>query len=222
MIPNQKLIAFVTLVAIAFPIFTFGSMSEELNQFTIENDTGAELVNVFVSANDSVNYGGNLLSITGSLANKKVVEFSVHYPNRCNLFNFLAVADNAEYFSIFHYEICDGNKQHLRLGRNYFAGKKKIDSLTDIVIENGTSRSIRHLFLMPGESGVWGIDYLHGNGDVQPGQSARLRLMTPAEKLTYAVRAVSEDGETYSFAIDLDDSMREFIYEIVDDWVDAQ
>ncbi len=214
--------AVVICVLAVFPIVSAADMSDELNQFKIENRTGTVIDYIFVSVGDSVNYGADILSAAGPLRDGQEIQLFVHYPDRCELFNFMAIAENADYFSVFHFEICDGKQSQLRLGRNYFAGTKMADANTVVVIENGTSHAFRHLFLAPGDTETWGIDYLGGNIPLGPGRPARLRLRTPAEDMTYAVRALDDKGQTYSFAIDVNDSMSEFVYEIVDDWIDVQ
>jgi len=197
-------------------------MPDELNQLTIENQTRSDIRYVFVSTDDSEGFGGNLVQAAGPLRNGQEIGLFVHYPDRCGLFNVLAVAEDAESFSVFHFEVCDEKPARLALLRNYFAGTKVVDPTTSVVIENGTSYPIKHLFLAASDSVAWGIDYLSGRGEISPGMAEHLQLMTPNDEVTYAVRAVDAEGRTYSFAIDVSGKPGEFVYEIDDDWVDTQ
>jgi hypothetical protein len=174
-----------------------------LNLITFENRTGDDIRYVFLSPSDSQHWGTDILGSTRVLHDDEDLGFFVHYPERCNEFDIYAISGSDEAYLVYGHEICDGEVSTVRLtGKNLNEEAPNFD-FVQVDLINETDYEIWYLFFSPGDSDMWGVDQLDKDTILHSGEN--LSLLIPAEEnpVRFDVRAVDQDGDSYTFYVEV-------------------
>ncbi len=214
---KRKLAIFAALVvAVALnPAFAQSRpFSQQVKQLTIINKTGSELKYLFVSPNDSDNWGPDILGSERTLPNNGNVSFFTHYPEACGKFDLMGVADGGAKFVARAVEVCDNrNNQRANLtAQNRQQGTANYQ-YAKLTFTNNTDVTIRFLFVSPSDSQYWGADYMDKDTTLDPGASHSILVPVSGNSVTYNVMGVDENEEQHKFDIDVDNSQEEYNFE---------
>lgn len=185
-----------------------------LNLITFENRTGSTIEYVFLSPGDSSYWSTDILGSSRVLRNGDSLGFYIHYPNHCNDFDIMAIDTNGNAFTLFDYEICDGQEAVIPLFNNALNSSAPSLDLVEVEIENDTGYDIQYLFFSPGDSAMWGVDQLDESTILRTGQSVSLLLPVESYDVRYDVQAVDEDRDSYTFYVQIDDSRDYYNYSV--------
>lgn len=187
---------------------------ENLNNITFQNGTGMAIEYVFLSPGDSEYWGTDILGANRVLDNGDSLGFFIHYPKRCNDFDIMAVAENRDAYTIYDYEICDGEEAVIQLSRHNLDETAPAFEFTEITLENQLSYEIWYMFFSPADSEMWGVDQLDENSVLAPGDSLSVLLPIGAREVRYDVQAVDQDEDTYTFYVELDNSKSSYLFAV--------
>ena len=195
------------LFALLLGILAWGnafSQASGLNMVSFANETGFELAYLFFSPGDSEQWGPDLLGVSESLQSGESRDFFIHYPEECGSFDFMAVDTDGDAYLIWDYQICDGRSERVAVTLDEFNGPAPPMSYVDLRIINELPYDIFYLFLSPGDSRMWGVDYLSSPGVLESGRLSSFLVPATEEPVEYHLVAVDEQGDLYSFAMDLE------------------
>lgn len=171
----------------------------EVNQLTVANFTGQALVFVFVSPGDSTFWGPDLLKSKGVLANDFQVSFYVHYPDACNVFDFMGIGSDGTVYQLPREQICDGNAATLAFTPASGQGLQSDFARMTVQLQNLTSTALAYLFVSPADSVMLGVDMLDAETVLGRGETVELVIPRENREATYDVHAFGEDGSHYEF-----------------------
>lgn len=214
MIKQRLIFAAILLLSIAGRAQAQGIDPSNLNLITFHNETGGTIEYVFLSPGDSGHWSTDILGSQRVLDNRDSLGFYIHYPNRCDDFDIMAIGANGSAFTLFDYQICDGREAHITLDRKSLDESAPQLDLVEIVVENDLNYEIQYLFFSPGDSIMWGVDQLDANTILQPGQSFSVLLPVQDREVRYDVQAVDEDHDSYTFFVEVDNSRDRFTFEV--------
>jgi len=189
-----------------------GINPSNLNLITFQNSTGEAIEYVFLSPGDSAHWSTDILGSSRVLSNGNSLGFYIHYPNRCDEFDILAIGASGDAFMMFDYQICDGTEAYVPLDRKSLGDAAPDFDLVEIVLENETNYDIQYLFFSPGDSIMWGVDQLDESTILQPGESLSVLLPTTRDEVRYDVQAVDEDQDSYTFFVQVDNSLDRYTF----------
>jgi len=192
-----------------------------LNLITFENRTGDGIRYIFLSPSDSQYWGTDILGSTRVLRDKQDLGFYIHYPERCNEFDIYAVDMSDRAYSLFGYEICDGETAEVRFTSQDLDDDAREFDFTTVEMVNDTDYDIWYLFFSPGDSDMWGVDQLDQETILTPGASVRLLLPVTTGHVRYDVRAVDEDEDTYTFFVEISPTDTDQVFSIVNGDLDS-
>jgi TolB-like protein len=176
---------------------------DQLNFVTLSNLTTDIIEFVFLSPGDSEYWGAEILGTERVLGPGESVGFFIHYPNECDLFDIMAVNGDDETIFIYDYEICDGREELVQFINEDLTDQLPEMDLVTIDIRNDIV-PIHYLFISPGDSDMWGIDFLGEEATFDSGGTVSFLFPTFSEPITYDLMAVDEDGDVYRFSFDID------------------
>ncbi len=191
-----------------------GINPEALNQITFQNSTGQTIEYVFVSPSDSQHWSTDILGSSRVMHNGDSLGFFIHYPNRCNSFDIMAIGEYGDAFTMYDFQICDDSEAVVPLHPSALNDVAPDFDMVEVVFENETSYDIQYLFFSPGDSAMWGIDQLDESTILLPGQSVSLLVPAGDADVRYDVQAVDEDWDSYSFYVSVDNSRDRFTFAV--------
>ena len=190
-------------VCLLFAGIQLGAINpDNLNSISFRNRTGADIEYLYLSPGDSEYWGTDILGAENILLDGEIIEFFIHYPDRCNEFDIMAVDEFQDAYIIFDYEICDGTEENVRFTSNDEVETASDLDLMQIDLSNDTGFEILYLFVSPADSEMWGVDQMDAETTLADGGT--ISLLLPAVELRYDIHAVDEDGDSYTFFVDLD------------------
>ena len=178
---------------------------DDLNLITFANLTDNDILYIFLSPGDSEYWGPEILGSERILASGDSLGFYILYPNPCDLFDIMAVDDEGGTFVIRDYEICDGEQELIEIVRKDLTEDAPEMDFATVYIGNDTL-PVYYIFISPGDSEMWGVDYLDENTILDMDGVVSFLFPVSEESTQYEVLAVDEEADTYefSFAVDLD------------------
>lgn len=204
----------LALAALLFPLILGGLSAQALNTVRFTNDTGFEIAFLFFSPGDSEVWGPDLLGAEGTLKDGEYAEFFVHYPEACGSFDFMAVDTDGDAYLIWDYQVCDGRAENVRVTLDDFQGPAPEMTYVELRLVNELPLEVFYLFVSPGDSAMWGVDYLSREGVLEKGRVSSLFVPAMGEAIQYDVIAVDEESDLYTFAIELDADEEVYQYPI--------
>lgn len=214
MIKQRLIFAAILLLSIMGRAQAQGIDPANLNLITFHNETGGTIEYVFLSPGDSGHWSTDILGSHRVLDNRDSLGFYIHYPNRCDEFDIMAIGGNGNAFTLFDYQICDGREAHITLDQKSLDESAPELDLVEIVLENELNYEIQYLFFSPGDSIMWGVDQLDAHTILQPGQAVSVLLPVQDREVRYDVQAVDEDHDSYTFFVEVDNSRDRFTFEV--------
>lgn len=185
-----------------------------LNTVRFSNETGFEIAFLFFSPGDSDSWGPDLLGAGDTLRDGARIEFFLHYPDECGTFDLMAIDTDGDSYLIWEYQICGGEPEDIELTLDAFNGPAPEMSFVELTLFNELPYQLLYLFLSPGDSEMWGVDYLSSAGVLTEGRSVSFLVPAAEDSVTYDLIGVDERSEIYSFAFDVDASEEEIAFPI--------
>jgi TolB-like protein len=174
-----------------------------LNFVTLSNLTYDTIEFVFLSPGDSDFWGPEIMGAERVLGADESIGFYIHYPNECDLFDIMAVNSGDRTISIYDYEICDGQEEFVQ-----FVSEDLTDQLSEMEMVTVNFRNdvapIHYLFISPGDSEMWGIDYLGETTTFDSDETVSFLFPVSSKPTDYDLIAVDEYGEVYHFSFEID------------------
>lgn len=190
------------------------SQQSALNSVRFTNETGFEIAFLFFSPGDSDRWGPDLLGSGDTLRDGEAMEFFVHYPETCGSFDLMAIDTDGDSYLIWEYEICDGRPGEIEVTLDAFSGPAPELNFVELTLVNELPYQLLYLFLSPGDSQMWGVDYLSSAGVLTEGRTISFLVPAAEAAMTYDLISVDERSEIYSFAFDVDTSREEIMFPI--------
>jgi TolB-like protein len=178
---------------------------DQLNFVALGNLTTDVIEFVFLSPGDSEYWGPEILGAERVLDPEESLGFFIHYPDECGLFDIMAVNSDDGTTFIYDHEICDGREELLQFISEDLTDQLPEMDLVTINIRNDIA-PIHYLFISPGDSDMWGIDYLGEEATFDSGGMVSFLFPASSEPIAYDLMAVDEDGDVYRFSFDIDTS----------------
>lgn len=211
---GRKKVAALLFALVLGGAATVGAQESALNTVRFTNNTGFEIAFLFFSPGDSEFWGPDLLGSEETLLDGEYIEFFVHYPDSCGSFDFMAIDTDGDAYLIWDYQVCDGRAENVRVTLDAFNGPAPEMTYVELRLVNELPLDLYYLFLSPGDSRMWGVDYLSRAGFLERGRVISVLVPAMDDAVTYDVIAVDEDSDLYSFSIDLDASRESYHYPI--------
>ncbi len=206
-----------TLLAAAILLLVLGGLHAQesaLNTVRFTNNTGFEIAFLFFSPGDSEFWGPDLLGSEGTLQDGGYREFFVHYPEACGSFDFMAVDTDGDAYLIWDYQVCDGRGANVRVTLDDFQGPAPEMTYVELRLVNELPLEVFYLFISPGDSGMWGVDYLSSAGVLEKGRGSSFLVPAVGDAVGYDIIAVDEESDLYTFSIEVDASREAYQYPI--------
>lgn len=207
-------IVLVALVILVIAVGSLGAQETALNTVRFTNNTGFEIAFLFFSPGDSDYWGPDLLGSEETLRDGEYVEFFVHYPDGCGSFDFMAIDIDGDAYLIWDYQVCDGRAENVRVTLDAFSGPAPEMTYVELRLVNELPLDIYYLFLSPGDSRMWGADYLSSAGLLAEGRVSSFLLPAMEESVVYDVIAVDQESDLYSFSVEIDAGRESYQYSI--------
>ena len=214
MIRRRLFCAAMLLIGIVGQAQAQGINPSNLNLITFQNSTGEAIEYVFLSPGDSAYWSTDILGSSRVLTNGNSLGFYIHYPNRCDEFDIMAIGASGSAFMMFDYQICDGTEAYVPLDRKSLRDTAPDLDLVEIVVENETNYDIQYLFFSPGDSIMWGVDQLDESTIMRPGELVSMLLPATKSEVRYDVQAVDEDADSYTFFVGVDNSRDTYTFAV--------
>lgn len=192
------------LVLFAICLFSvYGFDEDYLNRVTFENLTNQTIEFIFLSPGDSEYWGPEILGSERVLEEDESLGFFIWYPNECDTFDIMAIGEDGGTFIIWDYEICDGTEELIEFVRKDLVEEAPDLDFVNVHIQNETI-SIYYIFLSPGDSDMWGVDYLDEYTILETGDYVSFLFPASSDATEYDLMAIDEDGDEYQFSFDID------------------
>ena len=204
------LVLFALLVAVS----SFAIDPANLNTISFSNDTGFDIWYLYLSPGDSGEWGTDILGTTNTFDDGDTVSYLIHYPDRCNEFDIMAVDEDGDAYEVWGHEICDGRESEVVFTLDDLSTEDWDFDLVEVTLENDTGYDIWYLFFSPGDSDMWGVDQLDSSTVLEDGDEISLFLPANSVSTRYDVHAVDEDEDTYTFFVEVDDSDDDWYFTI--------
>lgn len=186
--------------------------SSSLGTVTITNNTGATIFNVYVSPGDASVWGPDLLDSSQTLSNGQSYTFRIDMAGSATTFDIMLVDSNGIGYTKMGQNIRNGRSNSFTFGRSDRGSAVDLN-LVRVTLENTLAHDVWYLFVSPEESDHWGPDLLASDETLDAGDE--YSFFVPVSSTTrYKVRAVDEDGDTYSFTIRLEEDSDDPRWEI--------
>jgi hypothetical protein len=200
---RSKRFAMIILLIVAVTCTAAAINPENLNRVTFVNNSGFDMYYLFFSPGDSEYWGADILGTTRTLNNGKKLSFYLHYPDRTNNFDFLAIDEDGDAYLVWDYAITDGDEAVIEITLDQYDGGFQMPELTTLDLTNETGYDMWYVFLSPGDSMMWGVDMLDDETILATGDSLSLFVPVSDDAARYDFLGVDEDEDTYQFYIEL-------------------
>ncbi len=191
------------------------AMAEEdsgLTTVSIVNDTGTEIYNIYFSPEDASVWGPDLLKSDQTLEDGDSHEFNVLFENDSFSFSLMVVDEDDYSYTLTSQVLQKGQANTFTITRAIRGDTVNLN-LIKVTLENTLDYDIYYLFVSPDESAEWGPDILASDQTFDAGES--ISFFVPVTKeYKYNVRAIDEDGDSYSFNITLRPKSSNPVWEI--------
>lgn len=186
-----------------------------LNSVTFYNNTGFDIWYLFFSPGDSNQWGADILGSTRTLDDGEEVGFFVHYPDRCNQFDFMAIDEDGDAYFIWDYQICDGREEFIEITlADYEPGEAVQLDFAEVSLMNDTPYDMYYVFVSPSDSQMWGIDMLDEFTILEPDDVLSLAIPVSKSQTLFDILAVDEDADRYVFRIELNNQQSSYRWAI--------
>jgi hypothetical protein len=183
---------------------------DNLNRVTFVNNSGSDMYYLFFSPGDSEYWGADILGTTRTLNDGENVSFFLHYPDRTNNFDFLAVDEDGDAYLIWDYPITDGDEAVIEITLDQYNGGYNRPELATVELTNETGYDMWYVFLSPGDSMMWGVDMLDDETILETGDTLSLFVPVTSDATRYDFLGVDEDEDTYQFYIEISNARSEY------------
>lgn len=200
---------FITILILSIAVCSIVAFdSEWLTEIEIQNDTGEEIFYLFITPSESENWGADILGYTESFYDGDSLKFNTYYPEESQSFDIRAITVSGETYEYYGFIVSDGSKKNrFRIDSSSWNSTDDIDfyydSFQTLSIDNETDYELSSLFIAPGDSIAYGIDFLSLNGSLYPGERFSVYLLMKRSILEYQIMAVDIDDDTYSFDLNV-------------------
>lgn len=162
---------------------------------SVRNNTGFEVLMLFVSAIDSDFFGPEVLGVETTLPDGDLREFTVHTDEECFDYDVLGLdVDGDMHFSIV--ELCPDEQTTVRLGEEGpLEDAPPLEHFVQLNIVNEHTETIEQLYASAVDGRYLGANLLGVSGPLDPGESRRV-LLAESEAVSYNAVAVDAVGET--------------------------
>lgn len=206
-----KVMILVLFVVCVFGAFAFDE--DYLNRVTFENLTNQTIEYIFLSPGDSEYWGPEILGSERVLEEDESLGFFIWYPNECDNFDIMAIGEDGGTFIIWDYAICDGTEELIEFVRKDLVEEAPVLDFVNVHIQNETM-SIYYIFLSPGDSDMWGVDYLDESTILDTGDYVSFLFPASEDATSYDLMAIDEEADEYQFSFDIDSSSDGDLYAI--------
>ena len=189
-----------------------------LNRVTVANETGYNVNDLFFSPSDSNLWGADILGSSRTLNNGEEATFFIHYPNRSNSFDILAIDEDGDAYLIPDFVITDGTPALLEITFDEYQGSYDMDQLARVDLTNDSGYDMWYIFFSPGDSEMWGVDMLGGTEILGDGETLSLFVQVDDAADRYDVLGVDEDEDLYGFSVEVSNEQTaiEYLIELTD------
>ena len=206
------------LLCLIFGTGVFALDPDELNNVAIFNNSGGDIVYLFLSPGDSEYWGPDILGSERTLEHRSALGFYIHYPDACNTFDFMAIDSDGNAYVKWDVEICDESEATISItGQDLSDSPPEVEYIS-LEIVNNASYDMWFVFLSPADSNMWGVDLLDEESILEAGASAEFLVPIGSQKGTYDFLGVDEDNDDYRFSLEIDPAEGDELFvEITDD-----
>ncbi len=187
---------------------------DELNRITFENNTGYDFHYLFLSPGDSEHWGTDILGSSTIMRDGDVRGFYIHYPDRCNTFDIMAIDEDDDAYILWDYEICDSKSEYIEFTLADLNDDAPDFDLVTLNLRNDTGYDMVYIFFSPDDSEMWGVDQLDDETILRTGETLSLLLPATSKRIGYDVHTVDEDEDTYTFSVEIDNGRSEWTFPI--------
>jgi hypothetical protein len=181
--------------------------TSQLATVRLANNTGKTIMSIHVSPSDSSQWGPDLLDASQTLANGSSHEFVVLSNSASASYDILLIDSDGYSYTKMGQNISRSRTNTFAFARGDRGSVENLATVT-VSLKNGLDGyEIIYLFFSPSDSEHWGPDVLPSTVTLSDGKTHS--FLVPVDGvITFNVRAIDEDGDSYSFDIDLKPGMR--------------
>lgn len=207
---RSKRIGIIGLLVLLVASYASAIDPANLNRVTFVNNSGFDMYYLFFSPGDSELWGPDILGTTRTLDDGEKVSFFLHYPDRTNNFDFLAVDEDGDSYLIWDYAITDGDEAVIEITLDQFDGNFSMPTLAEVELTNETGYDMWYVFLSPGDSQMWGVDMLDAETILGTNETLNLFVPVTDDAARYDFLGVDEDEDTYQFYIEVSNAQSSY------------
>jgi len=209
---GRLIVCVAVLLAVATAAFAIDP--NDLNRVTFINHTGYDIWYLFFSPEDSDYWGADILGTTRTLDDGEKLSFFIHYPDRSNAFDFMAIDEDGDAYFIWDYEITDGKSATIEVTLADYDGDFDMPDLAEVNLTNTTGYDMWYVFFSPGDSSMWGVDMLDDETILYDGETLSLYVPVSSESTRYDFHSVDEDEDGYEFWVELSNGQDSYSFNI--------
>lgn len=173
----------------------------DMIKMEVVNNTGSDIVYLFVSPGDSAHWGPDLLDSESYLENGDSHEFLVDFDGSSAKFDIMLVTDDDESYVKWNHTL-SGKTARVVINASHYDGDVDLE-FAQVTFVNDTGFEIYYLFFSPEDSAIWGPDILRSDVTLEDGMEYSF-FVPVSGPVNFNVKAVDEDDDTYTFDISLD------------------
>lgn len=188
----SKRYVFAAVLAAVLAAGAFAFSTSDVVQVTFQNGMGEEVLELFFSPADTVQWGADILNASDTLAAGASLSFWVHPGD----YDILANTGSGSFMAS---GVTISQTAKVSITKRTFEPVEDIDSgvRVTVTVNNKTGQTVRFLFLSPSESSSWGPDVLRKGVNLDNGTSVSFNVMgDPNAALVFDMLGVNSSLST--------------------------
>jgi hypothetical protein len=199
----KRLRTLILALLVLFGVTTAGMAvdPDELINIQFSNETGYDFHYLFLSPGDSEYWGPDILGSERIFSAGETLGYYVHFPDECNDFDIMGVDEDGDSYILYDYTMC--GEEYITFTIDDLSTDEPEFDFVELNITNDTGYEVYYLFVSPSDSMMWGVDQLDEETILSYGETLSLLVPVSESSISFDVRAVDEDEDTYTFSTDI-------------------
>ena len=177
---------------------SFGLDSAELGRITLANQTPFKLLHVFVSPEDSGEWGADILSSAEGKFRQLLhaddeLNFYIHFQPASPLFDLFAIDEDHDSYLLRGLRAKDN--LFVAIGPEHYQSDLHAPELIELILTNASAQDLWFIFLNPANFDAWGVDLLTDEGLLEVGDS--MSILLAIREGNYDFLGLTETGDIY-------------------------
>ncbi|MFW6329809.1 MAG: hypothetical protein ACOC28_06895 [Alkalispirochaetaceae bacterium] len=187
---------------------TLHAQEQIVHPVLITNESGFEILDLFLSPADRPSRSANLIAPNETLRDGEARRYGVHLPGECDDYDLLAVDADGDAYEISGIAICRGEESSIAITLDHIVGPAAERRLRPVRLINRLPFDLHYVFLTPSSAATWGVDYLTPSRVLERGRSLSLLVPESASQEAMELLLVDEKASRYAIALEIEEGER--------------